>query len=59
MPKRTGRVHKPTNGGGSQDIPATISSGRAISLWLLINIGWRGVVLSGHPKTIGFGPNKT
>lgn len=25
MPKQTRRMHKPTNGGGSQDVPATIS----------------------------------
>jgi len=26
MPKQTRRMHKPTNGGGSQGIPATIST---------------------------------
>ena len=29
MPKQTRRLHKPANGGGPQDIPATISSDRA------------------------------
>jgi len=29
MPKQTQRLHKPTNGSGSQDIPATISPDQA------------------------------
>ena len=58
MSRQTRRMHKPTTGDRSREIPAMVSPDQA-NIARLAYLHWlREVVPSDHPKRIGLGPNK-